>query len=56
MPSAAESANVGFSQVVQLFAPPTNPANVPRAENSFYKFGKKIIVGVINVRTNIRVQ
>ena len=27
---------------MQLFAPPTNPANAPRAENSFYKFGKKL--------------
>jgi len=26
MLSTAESANVGFSQVVQLFAPPANPA------------------------------
>jgi len=42
MLSTDESANVGFSQVVQLFAPPTNPANAPRAENSFYKFGKKL--------------
>jgi len=56
MLSTAESAKVGFSQVVQLFATPTNPANVPRAENSFYKFQKKIILGVNNVRTNIRVQ
>jgi len=40
MLSSAESANVGFSWVVQLFAPPTNLANTPRAENSFYKFGK----------------
>jgi len=37
----AKSANVGFSQVVQLFAQPTNPAIAPRAENSFYKFRKK---------------
>jgi len=55
MLSTAESANVRFSQVVQLFAPPTNPANAPRAENSFYKFGKKIL-GVNKVHTNIRVQ
>jgi len=41
MLSTAKSANVGFSQVVQLFAPPTKPANTPRAENSFYKFRKK---------------
>jgi len=40
MLSRVKSANVGFSQVVQLLAPPTNPANTPRAENSFYKFGK----------------
>jgi len=26
MLSTAESANVGLSQVLQLFAPPTNPA------------------------------
>ena len=53
MLSTAESANVGLSQVVQLFAPPTNPAQAPRAENSFYKFGKKLDVN--NVHTNIRV-
>jgi len=41
MLSAAKSDNVGFSQVVQLlFAPPTNPAIAPRAENSFYKLRK----------------
>jgi len=56
MLSTAESANVRFLQVVQLFSPPPNPANAPRAQNSFYKFGKKIILGVNNVRTNIRVQ
>jgi len=33
MVSTAESANVGFSQVVQLFAPPANPANAPRVIN-----------------------
>ena len=54
MLSTAKSANVGFSQVVQFSTPPaTNPADA-RAENSFYKFGKKIS-GVNNVRTNIRV-
>jgi len=42
MLSTAKSANIGFSQVVQLFAPPTNPANAPRVENSFYKIRKKI--------------
>jgi len=41
MLSTAKSANVGFSQVVQLFAPPTNPAYAAHAENSFYKFRKK---------------
>jgi len=41
MLSIAKSANVGFSHVVQLFAPPANPANAPRGENSFYKFRKK---------------
>jgi len=45
MLSTAKSTNVGFTQVVQLFAPPTNPANAPSAENSFYKF-RKIFLGV----------
>jgi len=54
MLSTAKSANVRFLQVVQLFAPPTNPASAPRAENSFYKFRKKIW-GVNNVCKNIRV-
>jgi len=35
MLSTAKSATVGFSQVVQLFAPPTNPAYAPRAEIPF---------------------
>jgi len=55
MLSTAKSANVGFSQVVQLFAPPTNPAYAPRVENSFYKFRKNFFWGVNNVRKNIRV-
>jgi len=56
MLSTAKSANVEFSQVVQLFAPPTNSAYAPRAENSFHKFGKKKnLPGINNVRTNIRV-
>jgi len=42
MLSTAKSANVRFLQVVQLFAPPTNPPNAPRAENSFYTFKKEI--------------
>jgi len=52
---SAKSANIGFSQVEQLFAPPTNPANAPREENSFYKFRKKNFLGVNNVCKNIRV-
>jgi len=55
MLSTAKSANVKFSQVVPLFAPPTNPANAPRAENFLYKFGKKNFLGVNNVHKNIRV-
>jgi len=39
----AKSANIRFSQAVQLFAPPANAANAPRAENSFYKFRKKFV-------------
>jgi len=54
MLSTAKSANVRFSQVVQLFAPPPNPANAPRTENSFYKFRKKNL-HVNNVHKNIRV-
>ena len=54
MLNTAKSANIGFLQVMQLFAPPTNPAKAPRAENSFYKFIKKFL-GVNNVRKNIRV-
>ena len=42
MITTAKSANVGFSQVAQLLAPPTNPAYAPCAKNSFYKFRKKI--------------
>jgi len=54
MLSAAKSDNVRFSQVVQLFAPPTNPAYAPHAKKFFYKFGEKIS-GIISVRTNIKV-
>jgi len=43
MLTTAKSANVGFLQVVQLLAPPTNPAYAPRAKNSCYKFGKKFV-------------
>jgi len=42
MLSIAKSANVGFSQVVQLFAPPTNRAYARRAKNSFINCEKKI--------------
>ena len=42
MLSTAKSANVGFWLAVQLFAPPTNPANVPHRENSFYKSTKTL--------------
>jgi len=57
MLSTAKSAIVGFRPVVQLFARPRKPANASRAENSFYKFQRKllIIVRVNNVYTNIRV-
>jgi len=48
----AKSANVGFRQVVQLFAPPTNPA-LQLPESSFYK-SAKTQVGVNNGHTNIR--
>jgi len=40
---------------MQLFVPPLNPRYAPRAENSFYKFGKKNFLGVNHVRTNIMV-
>ena len=65
MLTTAKSANVGFSQVVQLLAPSTNPANAPRTENSFYQFGKKIfwvstmcaqILGFSGVRFRVRVR
>ena len=66
MLSRGESVNVGFLQVVQLFAPPTNPAITPRAENSFMNFEKKYfwvstmctqILGLsrVTVRVSIRV-
>ena len=42
MLSTAKPTDVGFRPVVQLFAPPINPATAARAENSFYKFGKKL--------------
>jgi len=42
MLSTAKSANVGFWLAVQLYAPPTNPANAPHRENSFYKSTKTL--------------
>jgi len=64
MLTTARSVNVGFSQVVQLLAAPTNPAYAPRTENSFYKFRKKFfwvstmcaqILGFSRVRVRVRV-
>ena len=50
---------------MQLFVPPLNPGYVARAENSFYKFGKKIWVSTmcaqilwfstVRVRARVRV-
>ena len=54
MLSTAKSANVGFRPVVQLFAPPTNRATHLAHKISFINSGK-IIVGVNNMRTNIKV-
>jgi len=54
MLSTATSANVGFSQVVQLLAPPQTL--LPHiAEKIPFINSKKIILDVNNVRTNIRV-
>jgi len=41
MLTTAKSANVGFLQVVQLFAPPTNPAYTPGAKIPFINSEKK---------------
>jgi len=41
MLSTAKSANVGFLQVVQLFAPPANTAYAPRAEIPFINLEEK---------------
>jgi len=43
MLSTAKLANVGFSQLVQLFAPPTNPAYAPRSENTFINSEEKFL-------------
>jgi len=53
MLTTAKSANIGFSQVVQLFAPPTNPAYAPRAKIPFINWGKNFL-GVHNVRISVR--
>ena len=55
MLTRAKSANVRFSQVVQLFARPTNPASTRHAKIPFINLEKKIFLGVNNVSTNIRV-
>jgi len=64
MLSTAESANVGFSQIVQFLAQLANPANAARAENSFYKFGIFLVSTIcaqilgfsrVRVRVSIRV-
>jgi len=54
MLSAAKSANVGFSQVTQLSAPPTNPATHVEQKMPFIN-SEKISLGVNNVHTNITV-
>jgi len=41
MLTTAKSANIGFSQVVQLLAPPANTAYAPRAKISFINSEKK---------------
>jgi len=59
MPSTAESANIGFSQVVQLFAPPANPAD---AKIPFINLEKNFwvstmcaqILGFSRVRVRVR--
>jgi len=51
--STAKSANVGFWQVLQLFAPPTNPATHLAQKIHFTNPQKNLIVGVNNVSTNI---
>jgi len=62
MPSTAESANIGFSQVVQLFAPPANPAD---AKIPFINLEKKFfwvstmcaqVLGFSRVRVRVRVR
>jgi len=52
--STAKSANVGFRPVVQLFAPPTNPAMHLVWKIPFIN-SEKIIVGVNNMCKTITV-
>jgi len=47
--------NVGFSQVVQLFAPSHKPCLRTAPKNFILEIRKKRIVGVNNVHTNITV-
>jgi len=54
MLSTAKSANARFRPVVHLFVPPTNPAAHLVQKIPFIN-SEKIIVGVNNLRTNIRV-
>jgi len=54
MLSTAKSADVGFRPVVQLFAPATIPATHLAQKIPFIN-SEKNIVGVNNMRTNIRV-
>jgi len=49
-----KSANVGFWPVVQLFAPPTNPA-MHLAQKIPFTNPQNPVVGDNNVSTNIRV-
>jgi len=55
MLGTATSANVGFSQQVQLLAPPQTLLTHLAEKIPFINPKKKIILGVNNVRTNIRV-
>jgi len=56
MLTTAKSANVGFSQVVQLFAPPTNPGVAPfiSSEKNFWVSTMCAkVLGFIRVRVSI---
>ena len=68
MLSTAKSATVGFSQLVQLFAPPTNPAYAPGAKIPFINLEKIFfgcqqcaqkyygLVGFIMVRVTVSIR